>query len=84
VMSCVPTFPEVTASKKLGAVHPFTSRAKKVLELSLREAKRLGRDHIGTGHILLGLISEGEGVAAQVLVKAGADLDQARMRIQVD
>ena len=63
---------------------PFTSRAKKALELSLREAKRLGRDHIGTGHILLGLISEGEGVAAQVLVKAGADLDQARMRIQVD
>jgi hypothetical protein len=63
---------------------PFTPGAKKALELSLREARRLGRDHIGTGHILLGLISEGEGVAAQVLAKAGADLDQARMRIQAD
>jgi ATP-dependent Clp protease ATP-binding subunit ClpA len=62
---------------------PFTPRAKKALELSLQEARRLGRGHIGTGHILLGLIREGEGVAAQVLAKAGADLDQARMRIQV-
>lgn len=53
---------------------PFSKRAKKVLELSLREALRLGHKHIGGGHILLGLIREGEGLAAQVLVDAGADL----------
>ena len=53
---------------------PFTPRAKKVLELSLREALQLGHNYIGTEHILLGLIREGEGVAAQVLVKLGADL----------
>jgi ATP-dependent Clp protease ATP-binding subunit ClpC len=52
---------------------PFTPRAKKVLELSLREAHQLDHDYIGTEHILLGLIREGEGVAAQVLVKLGAD-----------
>src|SRR5256885_1194699 len=51
---------------------PFTPRAKKVLELSLREALQLGHNYIGTEHILLGLIREGEGVAAQVLVKLGA------------
>ena len=60
---------------------PFTPRAKKVLELSLREALQLGHNYIGTEHILLGLIREGEGVAAQVLVKLGADL--ARVREQV-
>jgi ATP-dependent Clp protease ATP-binding subunit ClpC len=60
---------------------PFTPRAKKVLELSLRESKQLGHNYIGTEHILLGLIREGEGVAAQVLVKLGAD--QARVRQQV-
>ena len=60
---------------------PFTPRAKKVLELSLREALQLGHNYIGTEHILLGLIREGEGVAAQVLVKLGADL--ARVRQQV-
>ena len=54
---------------------PFTPRAKKVLELSLREALQLGHNYIGTEHILLGLIREGEGVAAQVLVKLGADLN---------
>jgi ATP-dependent Clp protease ATP-binding subunit ClpA len=53
---------------------PFSKRAKKVLELSLREALRLGHNYIGNGHILLGLIREGEGVAAQVLVEAGVDL----------
>ena len=53
----------------------FTPRAKKVLELSLREALQLGHNYIGTEHILLGLIREGEGVAAQVLVKLGADLE---------
>jgi Clp amino terminal domain, pathogenicity island component len=60
---------------------PFTPRAKKVLELSLREALQLGHNYIGTEHILLGLIREGEGVAAQVLVKLGAD--QSRVRQQV-
>ena len=54
---------------------PFTARAKKVLKLSLREALQLGHPYIGTEHILLGLIREGEGVAAQVLVRLGADMD---------
>jgi ATP-dependent Clp protease ATP-binding subunit ClpC len=57
---------------------PFTPRAKKVLELSLREALELGHNYIGTEHILLGLGREGEGVAAQVLVKQGATLDAVR------
>src|SRR3989441_7561312 len=57
---------------------PFTPRAKKVLELSLREALQLGHDFIGTEHILLGLIREGEGVGAQVLVALGADLERVR------
>jgi ATP-dependent Clp protease ATP-binding subunit ClpA len=57
---------------------PFGKRAKKVLELSLREALRLGHNHIGSGHILLGLIREGEGVAAKVLVGAGIDLTDLR------
>jgi ATP-dependent Clp protease ATP-binding subunit ClpC len=57
---------------------PFTPRAKKVLELSLREALRLGHNYIGTEHILLGLVEEGEGVAAQVLSKRGATLDTVR------
>lgn len=61
---------------------PFTPRAKKVLELSLREALQLGHNYIGTEHILLGLIREGEGIAAQVLTKLGADL--ARVRQQVN
>jgi hypothetical protein len=60
---------------------PFTPRAKKVLELSLREALQLGRDYIGTEHILLGLIREGEGVAAQVLVRLGADLNRVRQQV---
>ena len=60
---------------------PFTPRAKKVLELSLREAQQLGHNYIGTEHILLGLIREGSGVAAQVLVKLSADLNQARQRV---
>jgi ATP-dependent Clp protease ATP-binding subunit ClpA len=59
---------------------PFTPRTRKVLELSLREALQLGHNYIGTEHILLGLIREGEGVAAQVLVRFGADLDRARQR----
>jgi len=60
---------------------PFTPRAKKVLELSLREALQLGHNYIGTEHILLGLIREGEGVAAQVLTKMGADLNKVRQQV---
>ena len=57
---------------------PFTSRAKRILELSLREALQLNHPYIGTEHILLGVLREGEGVAAQVLIKLGADLAQVR------
>ncbi|MCU1563908.1 MAG: ATP-dependent Clp protease ATP-binding subunit ClpC1, partial [Arthrobacter sp.] len=60
---------------------PFTPRAKKVLELSLREALQLGHNYVGTEHILLGLIREGEGVAAQVLVKLGADHTRVRQEV---
>ena len=60
---------------------PFTPRAKKVLELSLREALQLGHSYIGTEHLLLGLIREGEGVAAQVLVKLGADTNRVRQQV---
>jgi Clp amino terminal domain, pathogenicity island component len=60
---------------------PFTPRAKKVLELSLREALQLGHNYIGTEHILLGLIREGDGVAAQVLVKLGGDLSRVRQQV---
>jgi ATP-dependent Clp protease ATP-binding subunit ClpA len=60
---------------------PFTPRAKKVLELSLRESQQLGHNYIGTEHILLGLIREGDGVAAQVLVKLGADLNRVRQQV---
>ena len=60
---------------------PFTPRAKKVLELSLRESKQLGHTYIGTEHILLGLIREGDGVAAQVLVKLGAALNRVRQQV---
>jgi len=60
---------------------PFTPRTKKVLELSLREAQRLGDDSIGTEHILLGLVREGEGVAAQILVRLGASLDRVKAQV---
>jgi ATP-dependent Clp protease ATP-binding subunit ClpA len=60
---------------------PFTPRAKKTLELSLRESLQLGHDYIGTEHILLGLLREGEGVAAQVLVEMGADLSRVRHQV---
>jgi ATP-dependent Clp protease ATP-binding subunit ClpC len=60
---------------------PFTPRAKKVLELSLREALELGHNYIGTEHILLGLVREGEGVAAQILVRLGADRDRVREQV---
>src|SRR5215475_13859166 len=60
---------------------PFTPRAKLVFELSLREALQLGHDYIGTEHILLGLVREGNGVAAQILVELGADLNRVRHRV---
>src|ERR1700730_2139506 len=60
---------------------PFTPRAKKVLELSRSAAVQLGRNYVGTEHILLGLIREGDGVAAQVLVKRGADLNRVRQQV---
>jgi hypothetical protein len=60
---------------------PFTPRAKKVLELSLRESLQLGHTYIGTEHILLGLIHEGDGVAAQVLVRLGADMNRVREQV---
>ena len=62
---------------------PFTPRAEKVLELSLREALQLGHNYIGTEHILLGLIREGEGVAAQVLVKLGAEMSKVREQVNL-
>ncbi|MHB1851636.1 MAG: Clp protease N-terminal domain-containing protein, partial [Acidimicrobiales bacterium] len=62
---------------------PFTPRAKRVLELSLREALQLGHNYIGTEHMLLGLIREGEGVAAQVLTTLGADLARVRQQVIV-
>jgi ATP-dependent Clp protease ATP-binding subunit ClpC len=60
---------------------PFTPQAKNVLELALSESKALGHDYIGTEHILLGLIREGDGVAAQVLVKLGADRIRVRQQV---
>ncbi|HEX2117820.1 MAG TPA: Clp protease N-terminal domain-containing protein, partial [Acidimicrobiales bacterium] len=67
--------------KRPGSHIPFTPRAKKVLELSLREALQLGHNYIGTEHILMGLIREGEGVGAQVLVNLGADLSAVRQGV---
>ncbi len=72
---------EGSASASSGSP-PFTPRSKKVLELSLREALRHDHSYIGTEHILLGLIREGEGVAAQVLVRLGVDLGSARRRVE--
>ncbi|NRQ36069.1 Clp protease [Nonomuraea sp. NN258] len=71
-----------TGTEPPGGGHiPFTPRAKKVLELSLREALKLRHNYIGTEHILLGLIREGEGLAAQALTSAGLDLSTARQRL---
>jgi len=69
-----------SASSASGAP-PFTPRAKKVLELSLQQALKLGHNYIGTEHMLLGLVRESEGVAAQVLVALGADLSRVRQRV---
>ena len=72
----------VGRGKQMPSGHiPFTPRAKKVLELALREAIHLGHTYIGTEHILLGLVREGEGVAAQVLVKLGGDLRRVRKEV---
>jgi ATP-dependent Clp protease ATP-binding subunit ClpC len=60
---------------------PFTPRSKKVLELSLREALQLGADSIGTEHILLALLREGDGIAAQILVASGLDLNRVRQQV---
>ena len=60
---------------------PFTPRAKRVLELAMDEARQLGHNYVGTEHILLGLIREGEGVAAQVLKNLGADMETARKQV---
>ena len=68
-------------SQAPGGHVPFTPRAKKVLELALREALQLGHNYIGTEHILLGLVREGEGVAAQVLIRLGADLNRLRAQV---
>jgi ATP-dependent Clp protease ATP-binding subunit ClpC len=69
------------AETATNASPPFTPRAKKVLELSLREALQLGHNFIGTEHLLLGLVREGEGVAASVLVSLGADLSRVRQQV---
>jgi Clp amino terminal domain, pathogenicity island component len=72
----------VGRGKKAGSGHiPFTPRAKRVLELSLRESLQLGHNYIGTEHILLGLIAEGDGVAAQVLVGLGANAEVTRRKV---
>jgi hypothetical protein len=68
------------ASEHVGSP-PFTPRAKKVMELSMRESLKLGHSYIGTEHLLLGLVREGEGVGAHVLVSMGADLDRVRDRV---
>jgi hypothetical protein len=60
---------------------PFTARAKKVLELSLRESLQLGHHHIGPEHILLGLVRQGDGVGTQILVRLGADLNRVRHQV---
>jgi ATP-dependent Clp protease ATP-binding subunit ClpA len=60
---------------------PFTPRAKKVLELSLREALRLGHNYIGSEHILLGLLREGQGLAAQILVRRGLEIESIRAQV---
>lgn len=69
------------AARESASHIPFTPRAKKVLELSLREALQLGHNYIGTEHILLGLLHENEGIAAQVLLGCGAEIEDLRNRI---
>ena len=80
---CVPRCKRRSATAGLPqAGHtPFTPRAKKVLELSLREALQTGHNYVTTEHLLLGLMREGEGVAAQVLIKLVSDLEQMRAQV---
>jgi ATP-dependent Clp protease ATP-binding subunit ClpA len=68
-------------SARTGPDLPYTSRAKKVLELAMKEARELNHSYVGTEHLLLGLIAEGKGIAAQVLVDAGATLDAVRAEV---
>jgi ATP-dependent Clp protease ATP-binding subunit ClpA len=77
----MPGGPWYSPNRKPPGHIPFTPRAKKVLELSLREAIGLGHDHIGSEHILLGLIREGEGMAVQVLQRKGIELEVARQAV---
>jgi ATP-dependent Clp protease ATP-binding subunit ClpC len=70
-----------TGSGELPHHLPFTPRAKKILEMSLRESLQLGHNYIGTEHITLGLLREGEGVAAQVLEHSGIDLEATRVEV---
>jgi len=70
--------PSISAVAGAGGSPPFTPRAKKILELSLREALQLGHQYIGTEHILLGLVREGRGVGAHVLMDLGTDLPRVR------
>jgi ATP-dependent Clp protease ATP-binding subunit ClpC len=70
-----------TGDEEPGEHMPFTPRLKEVLELSLREALRLGHRHIDTEHILLGLVREGRGTAARVLADLGADPDRVRQQV---
>jgi ATP-dependent Clp protease ATP-binding subunit ClpC len=74
---------ELIAAARQGqqAKIPFQPEAKKVLELSLQESRALGHHYVGTEHILLGLIREGDGVAARVLAQLGADPDRAREQV---
>src|SRR5512144_494452 len=69
------------AAAAAGPDLPYTSRAKKVLELAMKEARELNHTYVGTEHLLLGLIAEGKGIAAQVLVEAGATLDVTRNEV---
>lgn len=71
----------VSPAESLVGSPPFTPRAKKVLELSLRESLQLGHNYIGTEHILLGLIRDGDGVAAEVLVGSGVELPRIRQEV---
>ena len=77
VEKAVGTGPEM---KTIGSI-PFTPRAKKVLALSANEARNLGHSYVGTEHILLGLLTEGEGIAARVLENLNVDLDEIRYEI---
>ncbi len=70
-----------TGQQEMSGHIPFTPRAKRVLELSLREALQLGHNYIGTEHILLGILREGDNVAAQVLVRMGVDLNRVRLEV---